>query len=132
MNGSLDTSVLVQLVTGQRPDVVEAVERFIYSAGSQFIVADAALLELVFVLEKEKQLPRAAIAGVFEMLKTRDNISYNRVTFDKTTKAYQEHPKLSFYDCYLSAYAQTQSATPLWTLDKKLARQSSNAQLLET
>jgi predicted nucleic-acid-binding protein len=129
MNGSLDTSILVQLVTCQRPDLVEAIERFI-DDGSIFTVADAALLELAFVLEKEMQSSRSVIITVFEMLGTRHNLLFNRGIFNVATALYGQHPKLSFYDCYLSAYAEVQSATPLWTLDKKLANQSPSAKLL--
>ncbi len=131
MKGSLDTSVLVQLVTGQRSELVETVENFLNDTTNKFAIADAALLEFVMVLEKIKQLPRKNIAILFEMLETRHTLSFNRKLFKSTMALYLKHPKLSFYDCYLSADAEIKSATPLWTLDKKLAHQSSSAKLVE-
>lgn len=130
MKGSLDTSILVQLVTGQRPELVEAVEQLVTSTKNSFDVADVALLELAFVLEKEKQLPRQNIIVLYQMLETHSTLSFNRNLFTVTLELYSKRPKLSFYDCYLSAYAEVTSALPLWTLDKKLARQSPCAELL--
>jgi hypothetical protein len=42
-----------------------------------------------------------------------------------------EHPELSFYDSYLVWAAELADKTPYWTFDKKLAAQSSTAQLIK-
>lgn len=130
MNGSLDTSILVQLVTGQRPELTDAIDALLDEGKNKFAIADAALLELAFVLEKEKQLPRKNIVVVYQMLQEHHALLFNRKVIAATSSLYVKHPQLSFYDCYLSTHAENASATPLWTLDKKLANQSSNVKLL--
>ena len=47
-----------------------------------------------------------------------------------TFPLYLEHPKLSFYDCCLACYAEIKHHEPLFTFDKKLAKQLPQAKAL--
>ncbi len=48
----------------------------------------------------------------------------------KALKIYVIQPVLSFEDCCLSVYAELNDASPLYTFDKKLARQLSQARII--
>ena len=93
-------------------------------------VADVALIETVFVLEKVKKISRVTINKAIMTIITRSNILCNRELFITILPVYIKHPKLSFVDCYLEVLAKKTMNTPLYTFDKKLANQLSGAQLL--
>ena len=94
------------------------------------VVADAALIETVFVLEKLKKISRETIEKTIVAIIGKNTIQCNRELFKEVLPIYAAHPKLSFTDCYLAILAQRTGATPLLTFDKKLANQLPAAQLL--
>lgn len=128
MNGSLDTSVLVQLVTVQTPDLAQKATKLVESSNKQIAIADMAIIELVFVLERVKQLPRSVIRQAIDGLASMKQFNFNRVMFNQALQIYVDHPALSIQDCCLSVYATLNNAEPLWTFDKKLANQVPNAE----
>jgi len=129
-SGSLDTNAMLRLLINDIPSQHEAVKELLAKVNSQLVVADTAIIELVFVLERyygfSRQQVTEATTGVMQL----KEINSNRTLFEKALPMYVNHPALSFEDCCLSAYAALNEAEPLWTFDKKLASQSTNAKLL--
>lgn len=129
-SGSLDTNAILRLLINDIPSQHEAVKALLAKASGQFAVADTAIIELVFVLERyygfSRQQAKEAVIGLMQL----KEISCNRTLLEKALLTYLSHPALSFEDCCLSTYASLDDAEPLWTFDKKLATQATSAKLI--
>jgi len=77
---SLDTNCLLRWLLGDIPKQKELVASIIDS-GESFAVADAALIETVFVLEKLKKISRKTIEKAITAIIGRDVILCNRELF---------------------------------------------------
>lgn len=128
--GSLDTNALLRYLLEDIPEQHELVRRLLARSRSEFMVADTAFIELAFVLERHYGLRRADIALAIENLLAMERLSCNRVLLGAALEVFTAHPGLSFEDCYLAAHAELNDAEPLWTFDKKLSRQTRQAQLI--
>lgn len=128
--GSLDANVVLRLLLNDIPEQVEAIDQLFLTASGPFHVADTALIEVVFVLGRNYEFTRPQIAEAVQGLIALSSISCNRVLFERALPLFVAHPSLSFEDCCLSVYAELQAATPLWTFDKKLAKQAPGARLV--
>lgn len=128
--GSLDTNVLLRLVLKDLPDQHQAVVALLDNSSGSFEVADTTIIEVVFVLERKYSFTRDAIAEDVGGLIAFPRLNCNRVLFERALPLFVAHPSLSFEGCCLSVYAELQAATPLWTFDKKLAKQVPNARLV--
>jgi uncharacterized protein len=126
---SLDTNCLLRWLLGDIPEQKEMVASLIDSR-ENFAVADAALIETVFVLEKLKKISRETIEKAIMAVIGNKAILCNRELFIEVLPIYTKHPKLSFVDCYLEVLARRTDTAPLLTFDKKLANQLSGAQLI--
>lgn len=129
-SGSLDTNALLRLLLNDIPPQHEAVKALLIKAPGQLAVADIAIIELVFVLERHyglsRQQAQEAVAGLMQL----QEITCNRSLFERALPLYLNHSALSFEDCCLSSYAALNEAEPLWTFDKKLASQAAAAKLI--
>jgi predicted nucleic-acid-binding protein len=128
---SLDTNCLLRWLLGDVPEQTELVTALLNSEES-FAVADAALIETVFVLEKLKKISRETIEKAVTAVIGSDTILCNRELFIEILPIYTGHPKLSFVDCYLEVLARRTGFAPLLTFDEKLANQLSGAKLLSS
>jgi predicted nucleic-acid-binding protein len=128
---SLDTNCLLRWLLGDIPEQTALVTALINSGGN-FAIADAALIETVFVLEKLKKISREAIEKAVTAVIGNDAVLCNRELFIEILPVYTSHPKLSFVDCYLEAHARRTGSVPLLTFDKKLANQLIGAKLLSS
>lgn len=128
--GSLDTSAIVRLLTNDIPVSRDNVARMIESTTSQFAIADMAVSEAVFVLGRQYGFTREEIASSLRALMLHAKINCNRVMIDGALELFVDHPALSFEDCCLAVYAELNDALPLYTFDKKLAHQASQATLI--
>ena len=126
---SLDTNCLLRWLLGDIPEQAALVTAVVNS-GENVVLADAALIETVFVLDKIKKISRKTIEKAIVAVMGIDSISCNREIFIEVFPIYIKHPKLSFVDCYLDVLARRTGATPLLTFDKKLANQLSGTRLL--
>ncbi|MCL2602571.1 MAG: PIN domain-containing protein [Treponema sp.] len=126
---SLDTNCLLRWLLD---DISEqtALVTAVVNSGENIAVADAALIEIVFVLEKLKKIRRETIEKAMLTIVKKETIVCNRELFLEVLPLYTNHPKLSFVDCYLEVLSRRTGATPLLTFDKKLANQLSGASLL--
>ena len=127
--GSLDANVLLRLLLNDIPTQHQAAKRLLEQTPGQFAVADIAIVEVVFVLQRAYEFSREHVAEAIEGLMQLAQINCNRTLLEEALPLYAEHPALSFEDCCLAVYAKLDNAEPLWTFDKKLAGQTP-AQLL--
>lgn len=132
MNGSLDTSVVLRLMLKDVPEQTREAATILRGAKAQLAVADVVFVEVAHVLERYYQLARGDIVTLLTGFMLLEIINCNRRLFDKVFDLFTAHPALSFEDCCLAVYAENSEALPLYTFDKKLARQLPQAQLVTT
>lgn len=130
-NGSLDTNILLRLLLNDIAVQHSAVKRLLTQNAGQFSVADAAIMKLVFVLQRYYGFTRPQIAEAITGLMRLDKINCSSGLFEKVLPLFVNSPALSFEDCYLATHAVLNEAEPLWTFDKKLASQTSSARLVQ-
>ena len=127
---SLDTNILLRLILDDVPEQGQKVQALISGKNRRFRIDDLALTELVFVLEKIYRLGRSEIAETLDIILSIPQFVIDRPLFRATVQLYLAHSSLSIADCYLAAAASEHGAVPLWTFDKKLAHQCSDAREL--
>jgi len=130
--GSLDTNVLLRLLLNDVPKQHASALKLFNNQGGSFVIADIAIMEIVFVLTGDvykftREQASLAIEGILSI----DKFDCNRKLFERALPLYVSHEALSFEDCCLSVYAVLGGATPLWTFDKKLAHQTASAKLVD-
>ena len=127
---SLDTNILLRLVLNDVPEQGQKVQALLSGKARKFRVDDLALTELVFVLEKLYRLNRREIAEMLDIILSVPQLLLDRPLFQNVVQLYLASPALSITDCYLTSAASAHGAVPLWTFDKKLARQCPDAREL--
>lgn len=130
--GSLDTDALLRLLLNDIPQQHQAVKSLLTAADKQFAVADTAMIELVFVLERHYELTRHQVNEAIVGLMQLKEINCNRTLFENALITYTNHATLSFEDCCLSTYAKLNDAEPLWTFNKKLATKVTGAKIINS
>jgi len=128
---SLDTNCILRWLLGDIPEQTALITDLIDSE-KKYAVADAALIETVFVLEKVKKISRETVNKAILAVIEKDSILCNKELFMEILPVYSSHPKLSFVDCYLEALARKSGNTPLLTFDQKVANQLSGTKLLSS
>ena len=121
--GSLDTNLLLRLLLGDVPSHIQAVETLL-EKGTLFDVADAAIIEMIFVLEKIYGFARQDIQENVYAITRNEQFNCNKVLFEYALPLYIKQSNLSLIDCVLLSYARIQNVTPLWTFDKNLIKLS--------
>lgn len=130
-SGSLDTNAVLRLLLNDIPEQHLAVKKLLAQAAGQFSVADTAIIELVFALQRYYDFSRPQISEAATGLMQLKEINCNRTFFERALPIFVEYPALSFEDCCLAACAELNDAKPLWTFDKKLASQAASAELIQ-
>jgi predicted nucleic-acid-binding protein len=130
LSGSLDANVLLRLLLNDVPGQNTAATKLLQDADGQFAVADTAVIEVAFVLERHYEFTRVQIAEAVEGLMSLPEINCNRGLFVAALPLFIKHSVLSFEDCCLVKYAELNDAKPLWTFDQKLANQAASAKLV--
>lgn len=123
LNGSLDANVVVRLLTKDIPNQYEQA-RDLITSGAEFEVADTAMIEAIYTLHKYYKIPRKLVEEIIEAFQTNKNLRINTPVFKQALALFVKRPALSIEDCYLASLASQRKALPLWTFDKKLAKQS--------
>lgn len=123
MSSSLDTNVLLRLILNDVPEQTVIVEKLLASAAI-FEIADAAIFEMVFVLEKLYKLPREHVAENVLTVVRNKKFNCNRRLLEAILTLYIAQSKLSIIDCALTFYANLNTATPLYTFYQALAKAS--------
>lgn len=120
--GSLDANILLRLILRDVPEQSDLALNLIQDKGL-FYVADTAIIEVVFALERYYEIPRRDVAKLVSVVINHPKLVVNHELFEDSLSTYQQFSKLSFEDCCLPQYAKLAGALPLWTFDKKLASQ---------
>ncbi|MCL1899057.1 MAG: PIN domain-containing protein [Promicromonosporaceae bacterium] len=112
-------------------DVPRITERAaeILTEAPRCVVPDAALIEVVYVLEGVMGAPRSSIVTAIEVLLAEADFDAERSTWTVALAEYQAHPKLSIVDTFLAAQAVHSGRGSLYTFDAKLAEQIEVARL---
>ncbi len=126
IQGSLDTNVLLRFVLDDVLDHNKKIDSLL-SQGSFFEVADAAVFEMVYVLERKLLFSRDYVCQKVFGVTRNDQFICNRKLFERVLPVYLEKPKLSIIDCALVEYARLNKAIPLYTFDKELSKQEGAA-----
>lgn len=126
---SLDTNCLLRFALDDIDDQSGAVNRLI-AREKNVDVADLAIVEMVFVLEKVYDMPRDLVSANVELIMSHASLNCNRQMLAASLEMYLQCPKLSFNDCCLATYSSLQESEPLYTFDRKLASQAKQAKLL--
>jgi len=127
LDGSLDTNVLLRVVIDDIPGQTEQAVALLSQLGKRYQVADAVWIEVACALEHHYAMSRADVSQAITSLLDLDAIAANRSTMIQTCTEFRAHARLTFVDCYLVAQARGASAIPLYTFDRKLAKQLPNA-----
>lgn len=129
---SLDTNVIVHYLVRDVPHQYRKARNLLYTEDVLHRLPDLAITEAVYVLEAHYGWKRDEIQQELEMFLEHfsDTLSYNRDLFSLAFPYWVEHPTLSFNDCCMAFYAELNSAEPLWTFDKDLAKKHASAKLL--
>ena len=130
MTGSFDTNAILRLLLGDIPEQQEQVLQLLDSATAPFAVADLVFAEAAFVMSRAYGMNRSDISQALRGLLDLPEITADKQLLHAAFKVFVDRPALSFEDSYLAAFAETTSATPLYTFDRKLANQVSGARLI--
>lgn len=127
--GAVDTNVLLRWLLRDVPEQADAAEALI-RGGRSLRVDDAALIEVVYVLQTVMGSSRGAIARALDVLIAQASLDLDRPLWSEIARTYVTHSKLSVVDIYLALRTRDNGTTPLYTLDRKLASQLPEASLL--
>lgn len=132
VSDSLDTNLMLRLIMNDVPGQREKVLELLYTPRTVHYLEDLVIAEILYALENFYLLERADAVERLAMFLVRFDgcISYNNTLTSLAFPLYLEHPKLSFYDCCLACYAEIKHHEPLFTFDKKLAKQLPQAKVL--
>jgi predicted nucleic acid-binding protein len=129
VTSSVDTNVVLRLVLSDLPaQHAQAVSLFSDPA-APVRIADSALIEAAFALDTHYGLARADIEKLLKDVLDLPTVEGSHEVLRGALRAWTDHPKLSLTDCHLAETAVAEDALPLWTFDKKLARQHGAARL---
>ena len=120
----IDTNILLDWLLDRDPSRSEQIN-ILFSKSKEIQIADLAIVELVFALEKYYEFPRKLVSLNLEKVLDEPVFNCNRTLFYQVLDDYLERTSLSFIDCCLLQCAKLQNDLPLWTFDKKLINQSS-------
>ena len=125
---SIDTNVLVRLVTGDEPDQVALAEEFIASGAWVSLLV---LAETVWVLDTVYERTSAQILLSIQMLLDHKDLSLQDPDVAMAaSEHYRKRPALGFSDCLVLEIARKIGHVPLGTFDRKLGKLD-GAQCLE-
>ncbi len=122
-HGSLDTNILLRLLLRDVPAQTDAVE-LLLATGKTFEIASAAIIELVFALEKLYRMDRELIHENVRTLVSNKQLLCETKLFLTCMPLYVAQPSLSIVDCALLTHARLNKAIPLYTFDKDLIKHS--------
>ncbi len=119
---SLDTNILLRIILRDNSAQLKAA-KLLLARHDVFAVADLAVVELEYILTGYYGYSRQQFNDIVtKLLISNQHITANRQLFERALKLYLKHPTESFDDCCLAVYAKLNKHTPLYTFDKKMAR----------
>jgi predicted nucleic-acid-binding protein len=123
--GSLDANAILRLILNDIPAQGAAVAALVSNSRHIYAVTDLAVVEVEYALHTHYSFSRKQIEDTLGKLVVHPSIQANTALMKRAFEMYAAHAQLSFTDCCLAAHAEVDDVKPLWTFDKKLAKQSS-------
>ncbi|MCP3962355.1 MAG: type II toxin-antitoxin system VapC family toxin [bacterium] len=116
---SVDTNVLVRLITRDDAEQARAAEEFARPGGW---ISHLVLAETTWVLSSVYELKPAAIARAVEMLLNHQHLSVQgRSTVVAALEHFKKSPALGLSDCLVLEIARKAGHLPLGTFDRRLS-----------
>ncbi len=125
---SLDTNAVLALLLPGRESEQLAVERQLKV--KECHISDLVFSEVEYVFSKGYEMKRGAIVDNIRAIINIDNVNCNKTMLRQVLPLYEKHKTVSFVDICLAVQARLNDAEPLYTFDKKLARDMPEANLL--
>ena len=126
---SIDTNIILRIILNdveeQRDEALKLLTKH-----DKVALADLAVSEAVYVLERALGVSRPAIVELVISLINNQHITMNKTLFRQVLPLYSQHLALSFNDCCLATYAELNNQIPLFTFDKALAKNLDSVQLV--
>ena len=122
--GLLDANAILRLILNDIPSQSAAVATLVDNPQHTYAVTDLAVVEVEYALRAHYGFNRNQIEDTLGKLVVHPSIQADAALMKRVFQMYTTHPQLSFTDCCLAAHAEVDDATPLWTFDQKLAKQS--------
>jgi predicted nucleic-acid-binding protein len=107
---------------GDVPGQLARVEALVRQ-GEPLLLADAAVIEAVFVLERAMGISRATVGEAIRAVLALKSIRTDRPGWEEILETWVAHPKLSVVDVYLAHRANAEGNGPLYTFDARMVRQ---------
>ena len=123
--GSVDTNVLVRLVTQDDPQQAQAVDRLLArhaKKGEFLFVPITVVLELEWVLRSKCKQTKAEFIGVISALLTMVEFSFEAEGALEQALADYEEGVADFGEYMHLALSRAGKALPFWTFDRKAAK----------
>ena len=123
--GSVDTNVLVRLVTQDDPQQAQAVDRLLArhaKRGELLFVPITVVLELEWVLRSKCKQTKAEFIGVISALLTMVEFSFEAEGALEQALADSEEGVADFGEYMHLALSRAGKALPFWTFDRKAAK----------
>jgi predicted nucleic-acid-binding protein len=128
LNGTIDTNILLRFLLADDAVQYQAAKKLI-ERPTLLWVSVLSIAELVFVLEG-KGFSRLEIRENIMVLSSYKNLYLTRNIILPAIDLYVNHPALSFVDTCLAYESKEEYAEPLYTFDKKLAKQTPHTKLV--
>ena len=121
----IDTNVLVRVITNDVARQAEKARELLLSNEKIFFVPEIVIFECLYILQGERYgIPRKKAIEAIRKVLSLPRIDYDEAIMNPALDFYEEHPALSFADCYLKCLAENREMLPVWTFDKKLVNQA--------
>jgi len=118
---SIDTNVLVRLVTGDDPGQLAKAKAFVHRH-RPVLVTHLSMLELAWVLQSSYGMGKAKVGQVLGMLLELDEFRIEEpVVLQAALDAWQR-TRADFADCFILETVKAAHGTPLGTFDAVMAR----------
>jgi len=118
---SLDTNCVLRLLLNDIPEQRHRVQALL-TTRADVHVDDATIVETVFVLDRVIKLSRGTISASLDTLAAFP-VVMNRQLWTQVLGVWQQHPKLSLVDIYLTVKGQENNTGPVYTFDAKMLNQ---------
>lgn len=128
---SLDTNIILRLILQDVPEQCLRIVDLMMRHGVVYVVANLAITEVVFTLQKRYAWPRQEIVKMLKTVLEEFEMDFDREMMDLVFPLYLKYPSLSFNDCCLAVRAELDGVGPLWTFDKDLAKKTDMAKLVK-
>lgn len=128
LKGTLDTNILLRFILADVP-AQHHKARLLIEQSKSWHVSLLTIAEIVFILEG-KGFTRIEVKQNIDVISSYQNLHFTRAVVHPALELYVTHPALSFIDSCLVFEAEVEHAQPLWTFDKKLAKQLPTAKLV--